>query len=78
MYLHIQLDSSQDTGYPFMIFLFFLNYNQALHPGFFANIVFVNIFFSLIDCSTYKVKYVMKRQDDGSWKFCENDIMETP
>ncbi|XP_020212382.1 plastid division protein CDP1, chloroplastic [Cajanus cajan] len=37
----------------------------------------------LIECSqqknpnyylTYKVKYVMKRQDDGSWKFCENDI----
>ncbi|XP_061348005.1 plastid division protein CDP1, chloroplastic isoform X2 [Gastrolobium bilobum] len=24
--------------------------------------------------STYKVKYVMKRQDDGSWKFCEGDI----
>ncbi|KAL5142743.1 Plastid division protein CDP1, chloroplastic [Glycine soja] len=27
---------------------------------------------------TYKVKYVMKRQDDGSWKFCENDIIESP
>ncbi|XP_027357813.1 plastid division protein CDP1, chloroplastic isoform X2 [Abrus precatorius] len=24
--------------------------------------------------STYKVKYVMKRQDDGSWRFCEGDI----
>ncbi|AES76369.2 plastid division protein CDP1 [Medicago truncatula] len=24
--------------------------------------------------STYKVKYVVKRQDDGSWKFCEADI----
>ncbi|WVZ14405.1 hypothetical protein V8G54_011971 [Vigna mungo] len=27
---------------------------------------------------SYKVKYAMKRQDDGSWKFCENDIIETP
>ncbi|KAI4352010.1 hypothetical protein L6164_006300 [Bauhinia variegata] len=27
--------------------------------------------------STYKVKYVLKRQDDGSWKFCEGDI-QTP
>ncbi|XP_045814432.1 plastid division protein CDP1, chloroplastic-like [Trifolium pratense] len=24
--------------------------------------------------STYKVQYVVKRQDDGSWKFCEADI----
>ncbi|KAK7314760.1 hypothetical protein VNO77_33288 [Canavalia gladiata] len=24
--------------------------------------------------SAYKVKYVIKRQDDGSWKFCEGDI----
>ncbi|XP_012567216.1 plastid division protein CDP1, chloroplastic isoform X2 [Cicer arietinum] len=24
--------------------------------------------------STYKVKYVVKRQDDGSWKFCDADI----
>lgn len=27
--------------------------------------------------STYKVRYVLKRQDDGSWRFCESDI-ETP
>lgn len=24
--------------------------------------------------STYKVRYVLKMQDDGSWKFCEGDI----
>ncbi|MED6181128.1 hypothetical protein PIB30_016657 [Stylosanthes scabra] len=24
--------------------------------------------------STYKVKYILKRQEDGSWKFCEGDI----
>ncbi|OIW15673.1 hypothetical protein TanjilG_09611 [Lupinus angustifolius] len=24
--------------------------------------------------STYKVKYILKRQGDGSWKFCEGDI----
>ncbi|KAJ1390046.1 hypothetical protein SESBI_37762 [Sesbania bispinosa] len=24
--------------------------------------------------STYKVKYIVKRQDDGSWKFCEGDV----
>ncbi|KAJ7970173.1 plastid division protein CDP1, chloroplastic [Quillaja saponaria] len=27
--------------------------------------------------STYKVRYVLKRQDDGSWRFCEADI-QTP
>lgn len=27
---------------------------------------------------TYKVKYAMKKQDDGSWKFCENDIIGAP
>ncbi|CAL0323881.1 unnamed protein product [Lupinus luteus] len=25
-------------------------------------------------CSTYKVKYILKRQENGSWKFCEGDI----
>lgn len=68
----------KDTGYPFLMFLFLPNNNQALHPGFFAYIVFINIYFFVDDCSTYKVKYVMKRQDDGSWKFCENDIIESP
>ncbi|CAK9163183.1 unnamed protein product [Ilex paraguariensis] len=24
--------------------------------------------------STYKIRYVLKRQDDGSWRFCESDI----
>ncbi|GAV73608.1 DUF4101 domain-containing protein [Cephalotus follicularis] len=24
--------------------------------------------------STYKVRYVLRRQDDGSWRFCEGDI----
>ncbi|KAE9588308.1 hypothetical protein Lalb_Chr22g0353981 [Lupinus albus] len=24
--------------------------------------------------STYKVKYILKRQEDGSWKFCEGDV----
>ncbi|XP_021282283.1 plastid division protein CDP1, chloroplastic [Herrania umbratica] len=27
--------------------------------------------------STYKIHYILKRQDDGSWKFCGGDI-ETP
>ncbi|KAK4567356.1 hypothetical protein RGQ29_003245 [Quercus rubra] len=27
--------------------------------------------------STYKVRYVLKRQDDGSWRFCEGDT-QTP
>uniref|UniRef100_A0A5B7BJ74 Uncharacterized protein n=1 Tax=Davidia involucrata TaxID=16924 RepID=A0A5B7BJ74_DAVIN len=25
--------------------------------------------------STYKIRYVLKRQDDGSWRFCEGDIL---
>ncbi|ESQ47981.1 hypothetical protein EUTSA_v10020089mg [Eutrema salsugineum] len=24
--------------------------------------------------STYKIRYTLKRQDDGSWKFCQSDI----
>ncbi|XP_015865701.3 plastid division protein CDP1, chloroplastic [Ziziphus jujuba] len=24
--------------------------------------------------STYKIRYILKRQDDGSWRFCEGDI----
>ncbi|KAL0341687.1 UNVERIFIED_CONTAM: Plastid division protein CDP1, chloroplastic [Sesamum calycinum] len=24
--------------------------------------------------SPYKIRYLLKRQDDGSWKFCEGDI----
>ena len=24
--------------------------------------------------STYKIRYVLRRQDDGSWRFCEGDI----
>ncbi|KAJ6881615.1 hypothetical protein NC651_028264 [Populus alba x Populus x berolinensis] len=27
--------------------------------------------------STYKILYVLKRQDDGSWRFCQGDIQTT-
>lgn len=27
--------------------------------------------------STYKIRYLLKRQDDGSWRFCEGDV-QTP
>jgi hypothetical protein len=35
------------------------------------------IFVRDIHCSTYKILYVLKRQDDGSWRFCQGDIQTT-
>ncbi len=45
------------------------------------DIFFVSFFLDFIleptDCSAYRIRYVLKRQADDSWRFCEGE-MQSP